>query len=141
MRARAGKAPAAMGANARRWLVAWLGGAAIGVGNGVVREATYARLVGPGAARQVSTAVAIGAFAAYFAALQRRWPLGSASKANRVGAAWLAATVAFEFGFGRGVAKLSWRELFADYNLARGRTWPLVLVAIATGPRAAYELS
>ena len=101
-----------MGVNARKWLVGW----------------------------RVSTGVGIGAFAAYFRALQRRWPLGSAAEANRVGAAWLAATVAFEFGFGRAVAKLSWEELLADYNLARGRTWPLVLLAIAAGPRVAYEL-
>lgn len=129
-----------MGANARKWLVAWLGGAAIGVGNGVLREASYARWMSSGAAHQVSTGVGIGAFAAYFRALQRRWPLGSAAEANRVGAAWLAATVVFEFGFGRAVAKLSWEELLADYNLARGRTWPLVLLAIAAGPRVAYEL-
>mgnify|MGYP001230767421 CR=1 FL=1 len=130
----------AMSSNARRWLWAWVGGAAIGVGNGVLRETTYARFMNPPAAHQVSTGVAIGAFAAYFAALQRRWPLESAAEANRVGGAWLAATVAFEFGFGRGVAKLSWEELLADYNLARGRTWPLVLATIATGPRVAYEL-
>lgn len=125
--------------NARRWLGAWLGGAAIGVGNGVLREATYGRFMGSGAAHQVSTGIAIAAFAGYFAALQRRWPLASPGEANRVGAAWLAATIAFELGFGRAVAKLSWEELLDDYNLARGRTWPLVLAIIAAGPRLAYE--
>jgi hypothetical protein len=49
---------------------------------------------------------------------------------------WLALTVAFEFVFGRLVAKQSWSDLVADYNLARGRTWPLVLAWIAIGPAA-----
>ena len=44
-----------------------------------------------------------------------------------VGAAWLSLTVAFEFGFGRAVAKQSWEELLADYNVSQGRTWPFVL--------------
>jgi hypothetical protein len=43
-------------------------------------------------------------------------------------------TVGFEFAFGRLVAKQSWQDLLADYNLARGRTWPLVLAWIAAGP-------
>lgn len=125
--------------NTKAWLVAWLGGAGIGVGNGIAREATYGRALSPAVAHQVSSFTAAAAFTVYFRLLQRRWPLRSAAEANRVGMAWLAMTVAFEFGFGRLVAKQSWRELLADYNLAHGRTWPLVLAVIATGPRAAYE--
>lgn len=41
----------------------------------------------------------------YFAALERRWPLRDTGEAVEVGAGWLALTVAFEFGFGRLVAK------------------------------------
>jgi hypothetical protein len=47
---------------------------------------------------------------------------------------WLGLTLAFEFGFGRLVAKQSWEQLLADYNVAAGRTWPLVLAWLATGP-------
>ena len=43
-------------------------------------------------------------------------------------------TLVFEFGFGRLVAKKAWGELLDDYDLAGGRTWPLVLVWIALGP-------
>ena len=35
---------------------------------------------------------------------------------------WLGLTLAFEFGFGRLVAKQSWEQLLADYNVAAGRT-------------------
>lgn len=49
-------------------------------------------------------------------------------------------TVAFEFGFGRLVAKQSWHELLGDYDLRRGRTWPLVLAWIAVGPAVVRRL-
>jgi hypothetical protein len=118
----------------RRWLAAWGGGAVIGVANGVLREATFGRVLGPRAAHAASGATAIAAFAGYFSLLQRRWPIPTMRTALGIGAAWLAMTVAFEFGFGRAVAKQSWEELLADYNLAEGHTWPLVLAWIALGP-------
>lgn len=124
----------------RRWLVAWVGGAVIGVTNGIAREATLAKRFDERTAHQLSTLTAIGGFAGYFALLQRRWPLSSTREALDVGGAWLALTVAFEFGFGRLVAKQSWPELLADYDLARGRTWPLVLAWIAVGPAAMATL-
>lgn len=118
----------------RRWIQAWPGGAPIGVGNGIAREATYGKVLGERAAHQVSTATAIAAFAAYFELLQRRYPLASAQEARLTGLAWLGLTVAFEFGFGRLVAKHSWKQLLADYNVTAGRTWPLVLAWLALGP-------
>jgi hypothetical protein len=121
----------------QKWLLAWLGGVAIGVGNGVAREATYGRRLGEEAAHPLSALTAVAAFAAYFHLLQRRWPLRDRSEALKIGGAWLALTVVFEFGFGRIVAKKSWRELTADYDVARGRLWPLVLVWIGLGPEIA----
>jgi hypothetical protein len=121
----------------RRWLLAWLGAAAIGVANGITREATYGRRLDGETANRVSALTAVAAFATYFRLLQRRWPLGRRSEALRIGGAWLALTVAFEFTFGRLVAKKPWRELAADYNVARGRLWPLVLAWIALGPEVA----
>jgi hypothetical protein len=118
------------------WLAAWLGGAAIGVANGVTREATVAKRLPERTAHNVSTATAIAAFAGYFRLLDRRWPLPAARDALIVGAGWVAMTVAFEFGFGRLVAKQSWSQLAADYDVRRGRTWPLVLVWLAVGPEA-----
>ena len=117
-----------------------MGGAAIGVGNGIAREATFGRSLAEHRAHQLSCATGIAAFAAYFSALQRRWPLPTRGEALGVGASWLALTVAFELGFGRTVAKLSWQELLADYRLDRGRLWPLVLAWIAAGPAVTREL-
>lgn len=52
----------------------------------------------------------------------------------RVGALWLALTIAFEFGVGRFVARKPWHELLADYNIAAGRVWILVLVTTLFAP-------
>jgi len=120
----------------RRWTVAWLGGAVIGIANGVARETLYRDRTGDLAAHQVSSATAVALFAAYFAALERRWPLESDREALVVGGRWLAMTVLFEFGFGRGVDRRSWAELLRDYDLRRGRVWPLVLAWLAVGPLA-----
>ena len=124
----------------RPWIVAWLGGAGIGVANGILREATYAKAVGERAGHQISGVTAVAGFTAYFSWLQRRWPLRTDCDALRVGAVWLAATVVFEFGFGRLVAKQSWRDLLRDYDVRSGRTWPLVLAWLGVGPAVVRRL-
>jgi hypothetical protein len=118
----------------RRWLVAWLGGVVVGVSNGIARDATYGKVLDEQVAHQVSSITGIAAFSVLFWKLQRRWPIPSNRQALEVGAAWLFLTVVFELAFGRLVAKTPWRELVGDYNLAKGRTWPLVLAWIAVGP-------
>jgi len=118
----------------RVWLLAWLGGPLIGIANGTLREVAYKDRVGELTAHQFSTGSAIALFAGYFELLARRRPLASTREALEVGVAWLALTVAFEFGFGRCVAHTPWRELLADYDLRKGRLWPLVLAWIVLGP-------
>ena len=117
-----------------RWTTAWLGGAAIGVANGVVREATYGKRMSDYTAYQLSVLSAIGAFGVYFWQLQRGWPLPDQREAQRVGQIWLGLTVLFELGFGRLVAKQSWSDLLADYQVIRGRSWPLVLALALARP-------
>jgi hypothetical protein len=111
-----------------------LGLAALGVANGVLREAAYAGAVGDHAAHQISTFTLVAMVVVYTWWLQRRWPLASTRDALRVGALWAAMTVAFEFGFGQYVAGASWSALLADYDLTRGNLWLLVLATIALAP-------
>jgi hypothetical protein len=118
----------------RRWIPAWGLAAVIGVANGVVREATYGKRLSEERANQLSGVTAAGALAGLFYGLERRWPIPWRAQACQIGAAWLAMTVAFEFGFGRLVAKQSWAELLDDYDVTRGRTWPYVVAWIAIGP-------
>jgi hypothetical protein len=125
----------------RAWLLAWLGGPLIGIANGTLREVAFKHRVGERTAHQISTGSAIVLFAGYFELLARRRPLASTREALAIGVAWLALTVAFEFGFGRSVAHLSWDELLADYDVRRGRLWPLVLAWIALGPAVVRALS
>lgn len=119
-----------------RWVVAWGGMALLGVANGVSRG-LYDKRLGEQRAHQVSSATLVVALLPYAAAVERRWPLPTAPAAARVGLVWLGLTTAFEFGFGHYVARRSWRTLAADYDLARGRLWPLVLAAVGFAPAAA----
>jgi hypothetical protein len=44
---------------------------------------------------------------------------------------WVGLSVAFELGFGHWVAGSSWSVLIANYDLAAGRAWPVVLAMLA----------
>ena len=106
----------------------------IAVGNGAFRDFVMQPRLGELHARQASTVLLIVLFAIYMAVVFRRWPLPSARQAALVGAAWLALTLAFEFGLGHFVSGLSWRDMLADYDLLSGRLWILVPLWVALGP-------
>jgi hypothetical protein len=40
----------------------------------------------------------------------------------------------FEFTFGHYVDRRSWAELLANYNLVKGRLWPVVLATLVAAP-------
>jgi len=54
-----------------------------------------------------------------------------------IGILWVVMTVAFEFLAGHYLFGNSWDKLLADYNLARGRIWVLVLISTYLAPRLA----
>ncbi len=57
-----------------------------------------------------------------------------------VGCSWLALTVAFEFLFGHYVAGASWASLLVEYDIRRGRLWPLVLLGVLLAPWLASRI-
>jgi hypothetical protein len=118
----------------RRWTVAWLGGAALGIANGIGREAVYTDRVGDPTANQISAATLTLLLAAYFWELDRRWPIPTAREARAIGATWAALTVGFEFLFGHYVDGDSWSELLDNYDVTGGHLWILVLAWIGVGP-------
>lgn len=124
---------------AKRWLAAWLGAAALGVANGALREGSYGRRLEQRTAQQLSGVTLSAALALYFWRLNRRWPIPTGADAARIGAAWVALTVAFEFGLGRAQGQ-TWSEMLAAYDLAEGQSWPLVLAWIGVGPAAVRRL-
>jgi hypothetical protein len=57
-----------------------------------------------------------------------------------IGFTWVALTLAFEFLVGHYVFGSSWEKLLADYNVFRGRVWPLVPLICLMAPVLAYWL-
>jgi hypothetical protein len=122
------------------YLVCWLLLLLVAIGNGVLREASYGRVLPELAAHQLSTLTGIVFTGLCAWWLLRVWPLQAAMQAWRVGLLWLLLTVVFEFLFGHYVAGHSWRRLLHDYNLAQGRVWPLFLLWITVMPYVFFRL-
>jgi hypothetical protein len=118
----------------QRAFLVWIGLMFLAIGNGFLRESALVPAMGVGRAHVLST-ILLCLLILVLTWLAIPW---IAPESNRtallVGGFWLGLTLAFEFGFGRAVARKSWDELLTDYDLSRGRIWPLVLVATLTAP-------
>ena len=120
------------------YLIFWLVLMILGVANGIVRELTYGRRLSELRAHQLSTltGVLVMTLAVWLLSLFIR--PSSMEIALLIGLIWLALTVAFEFGFGHWVARHTWEELLADYNILRGRLWSLFLLWMLLLPGLVY---
>jgi hypothetical protein len=100
-----------------------------------LRVAVLAPRVGEPAAHVIGTLSAVAAFIAVIASTIG-WvePRLEVRRRISIGVTWCIATVLFEFGFGHFIAGYSWERLLTDYNLARGRLWPLVLATLVFTP-------
>jgi hypothetical protein len=103
--------------------------------NGAIRVLVLQPRLGEDRARQLASLAGVALVLAVSWLFVRLAPEATPTRLWRVGLAWLGATVAFELLFGRFVSGLSWQALLADYDILRGRLWPLVLVALWLGPR------
>jgi len=122
-----------------RALLVWLALCAVAVANGTFRQFLLIPRVGP-AAGHVLSSLSLSALVLLVAWLSIRWigPV-SAGQAWTVGAVWLIATIAFEFGAGHYLFGNPWSKLLADYDVRQGRVWVLVLLATAIAPRWAAD--
>jgi hypothetical protein len=123
-----------------RYGLAWFPMVAIGILNGILRETTYGKSLGESRAHQVSTLTGILFLGTYIWFVTSFLGFETLTQAVLVGGLWFGLTIAFEFLFGHFVAKHSWSELLADYNLLAGRLWPLVLLWVAIAPAFFYRL-
>jgi hypothetical protein len=124
---------------AGRALATWALLLIIAIANGWFRESVLLRPLGATWGHAVSSlTLCAGIFIATLATIRWIAPRGL-SDASMIGAAWALLTVAFEFGFGR-MRGRSWAELLADYDVASGRIWILVLIVIAVAPALAAAL-
>ena len=118
----------------------WFSFPLVGILNGVLREATYKKLVGDLPAHQISTGTGIIVFGIIFYFIFRKWKFKSVKHAIFVGIIWLGLTILFEFGFGHYIMGNSWQKLLHDYNFAEGRVWSLFLVWITIAPLIFYKI-
>lgn len=122
------------------YILLWLPMIPIAIVNAVLREAVYGPYMSELRAHQVSTLTALLLFGVYVLLVSARWPFRSTRQSLLIGLIWLVLTVAFEFLFGHYVMGNPWERLLADYNLAAGRLWILVLVWIFFLPYFAYRI-
>jgi len=86
------------------------------------------------AAHQLSTVTGVLLSGLAVWVLWKYRPLETARQAWVVGIAWFSLTIAFEFGFGHYIARHSWQQLLADYNILNGRVWSIFLIWILIMP-------
>jgi hypothetical protein len=117
-----------------RGLAVWLGILLLANLNGAVREMWLIPAMGKIPGRALSTVV-LSVLVFLIAWLTVGWirPV-STGDAMLIGLVWLLLTLGFEFLVGHYVFHKPWAELTEDYNVARGRIWPLVLVAVLFAP-------
>lgn len=125
-----------------RVLLTWAFFVPVAILNGAIREKVYRPKVGELHAHQISTALASGAFfcLAFFMLKQKVAQLDM-TKLLLIGGWWIGLTMLFEFAFGHYVMKKTWKNLFYDYNLRKGRVWSLFLLTELMSPLLARFIS
>lgn len=123
-----------------RYLLAWVAMLLVAMLNGGLRDFTYGKYLPELLAHQLSTLSGIALLGVVIYLFMRRWPFISAQQALAVGMFWMVLTMAFEFLFFHYVGGHSWAELVANYDLSRGRLWPLVLAWVALAPWLLFRL-
>jgi hypothetical protein len=70
----------------------------------------------------------------------RDYPQQDKSSLLWLGGLWLGLSLGFELLLTRVVLGLEWIRIFRDYNLRRGRLYPLLLLTVFFTPLASYHL-
>jgi hypothetical protein len=102
--------------------------------NGAIRVLVLQPQLGEALARQLASLSGVALVLLVSWLFVRASPEAKSAELWWVGVAWLSATVAFEFVFGRLVSGLSWQAPLADYNILRARLWSLILISVCLGP-------
>ena len=123
-----------------KYLIAWFVMLLVSVANGTVRDFTYGKYMDEVSAHQWSTVSSALLLGFVIWGFMRLYPVASGKAALLIGLFWMALTVAFEFLFFHYVGGHSWAELFANYNIAQGRVWVVVLIWIAVAPYLFFRL-
>jgi hypothetical protein len=114
-------------------LAMWLILAVVMFATGTFRVLVLQPRLGESLARQVATLSGTVIVFALTLPFVRRLPHPASGDLLKVGLLWIVLTLLFEFGMGL-VSGASWETILADYDVSRGRLWPLVLLVILVGP-------
>jgi hypothetical protein len=120
-------------------IVYWLPLPFIATANGMLREFVTKKYMSELAANQVSVGTAIILFFIYCLIVKDKIGLSSLNDALLCGAVWIVMTVIFEFGLGF-VSGKPVDLILAEYNIFKGRLWPLVLLFTGLMPLIMYKL-
>ena len=123
-----------------KYLIAWFVMLLVSIANGTVRDFTYGRRMDELTAHQLSTASGVLLLGIVILGFVRRYPPSSGRMAVSIGLLLMALTVAFEFLFFHYVGGHSWAELFANYDVSKGRVWVFVLIWVAVAPYLFFRL-
>lgn len=123
-------------------VLTWILMIPVAILNGMFRESVIRRRGGELRAHQLSVVTGSTGFVALVYALWR----GDVGRIDdrdlfRMGAAWVIATIIFEFGFGHYLRGVSWEKLLDDYNIRAGRLWVVVLLVILFSPLIAKRMA
>ena len=124
--------------NQTKQVLAWAALPFAGVANGALRDFTYGKRMSETASHSLAVAPLAAVVRLWAGLLARRWPLRNRRSALCVGVVWLGLTLAFEFGLGK-ARGMSAEKMLADYDVRRGRLWPLALLVVAASPLLAYR--
>jgi hypothetical protein len=119
----------------------WLVFLAVAVACGILRESWLIPSLGPGGGRAAGTLLLCVLILGLIYLYVRKLTGASRNSVLRLGIFWTVLTGAFEFLGGRYVMGATWESLLADYNVLRGRLWPLVLLTTLWGPWLALKMS
>ncbi len=122
-----------------RAVIIWFLLAFLAVLNGLVREAVIRPVLGEAAGHVIGTL--IFCVIIFLVAITSLGWIGASSRraAISIGVLWVVLAVTFEFLAGRYLFGYSWAELFADYDVQRGRIWILVPVSSLIAPAWAFR--
>jgi len=110
--------------------LAWFLLLVIAIINATIREKLYAKKIGDLRAHQLSSIIFILIIFIISFLLFKIPNLGyEINDLFIMGGIWTIMTILFEFIFGHYIMKHSWKTLFKDYNIFKGRLWVLVLAA------------
>ncbi len=116
-------------------LGAWFLFMILAIINGLIRNVVYKPIVGDLVAHQISSIIFIAVILIVTYIIFKLTSLKlNDSEALLTGTIWLTMTIVFEFIAGHYVFGNPWENIFADYDLFKGRLWSIVLLFIFLSP-------